>query len=165
VALKLFAQKLIEKNTKEKIIQVYTDSQASIRALGKYETTSKCVLECKRVLNELSTNNELKINWIPGHEGFNGNEIADRLANIGTNMETPDSDPLKPDIPVATSVIKAFVTSWETKRHQENFYLTNKYRQTKIFLPNVDRNVWKDMSRLNRKETRLITQILLDTQT
>ena len=160
VALKLFAQKLIEKNTKEKIIQVYTDSQASIRALGKYETTSKCVLECKRVLNELSTNNELKINWIPGHEGFNGNEIADRLANIGTNMETPDSDPLKPDIPVATSVIKAFVTSWETKRHQENFYLTNKYRQTKIFLPNVDRNVWKDISRLNRKETRLITQIL-----
>ena len=104
--------------------------------------------------------NSIKINWIPGHEGIRGNEIADRLANIGTNQVIPNLDPTAPNIPVATSVIKSLVKTWETNEHQIRWDSTDEYRQTRIFISNVSKNYWKTISRLSRKDARWITQII-----
>ena len=38
----------------------------------------------------MATNNNVNINWIPGHQGYEGNEIADKLAKDGSK-KTPSS--------------------------------------------------------------------------
>ena len=159
VALIKSTRVLLNRNTSQKRIEFYSDSQASIKALEKYETSSKCVLECKELLNNLAKENIIKINWIPGHEGYKGNEIADRLANIGTNQETV-RELFKPIIPVATSVTKAYVTKWANRKHQERWTSHTECRQTKIFLPSVGKNVWNSISNMSRREIRLMVQIL-----
>jgi hypothetical protein len=114
-----------------------------IKALSKYITKSKCVLICKETLNKVAMQNSIKINWIPGYEGIRGNEIAETLANIGTNQVIPNLDPTAPNIPVATSVIKSLVKTWETNEHQIRWDSTDEYRQTRIFISNVSKNYWK----------------------
>ena len=160
VAIAKTANQLLEHNITGKTIEIFTDSQSSIKALSNYITKSKCVLICKETLNKIAMQNSIKINWIPGHEGIRGNEIADRLANIGTNQVIPNLDPTAPNIPVATSVIKSLVKTWETNEHQIRWDSTDEYRQTRIFISNVSKNYWKTISRLSRKDARWITQII-----
>ena len=38
---------------------------------------------CIDNLNELGKTSEVTVNWIPGHSNYDGNEIADLLANCG----------------------------------------------------------------------------------
>ena len=38
------------------------------------------------ILNELGENNKININWIPGHQGYVGNEKADHLAKLGSHQ-------------------------------------------------------------------------------
>ena len=64
------ANQLLEHNITGKTIEIFTDSQSSIKALSKYITKSKCVLICKETLNKVEMQNSIKINWIPGHEGI-----------------------------------------------------------------------------------------------
>ena len=44
--------------------------------------------ECHEILNNLDKTNKVTTNWIPGHEGYEGNEIADKLAKAGAMKET-----------------------------------------------------------------------------
>jgi len=76
----------------------------------------------------------IKINWIPGHEGYKGNDIADRLANIGTNQETA-RELLEPKIPVATSVTKAYVTKWANKNTKKDGPPTRSADKPRSFSP------------------------------
>jgi hypothetical protein len=77
---------------------IYTDSQALIKALSKSHTNSKLINKLHSSLNTVSTNHPVHIEWIPGHEGHQGNELADKLANIRTMDLNPD---LEIDVPLA----------------------------------------------------------------
>ena len=37
------------------------------------------------------------MNWVPGHEGHMGNEVADRLAKRGVDQQTHGPGPFVPD--------------------------------------------------------------------
>lgn len=69
----------------DKRINVYSDSQATLKALQSHCFTSKLLIECLQVINELSEKNEIVIHWVPGHNGIIGNEIADDMAKTGSN--------------------------------------------------------------------------------
>ena len=64
-------------------IAVMSDSQAAIMALDSYVIKSKLVSECLQKLKELSRRNRVKLCWIPGHTGEEGNEMANSLARKG----------------------------------------------------------------------------------
>ena len=49
-------------------------------ALEKPYTKSKTILEYHKNLNKLCSNNQVTVSWVPGHQGYEGNETADRLA-------------------------------------------------------------------------------------
>ena len=74
------AEKMNEMDYTNKQIEIYVDSQAALLALEKYIITDKCVQTCKQNLNRLATKNSVTLNWIRGHCGYLGNEVADRLA-------------------------------------------------------------------------------------
>ncbi|XP_072757484.1 uncharacterized protein [Anoplolepis gracilipes] len=59
-----------------KNIVVCSDSQA---ALAKPTTESSLIWDCMQALNQLREHNKVTLMWIPGHQGIQGNEVAEHL--------------------------------------------------------------------------------------
>ena len=57
-----------------------------MKALESPSTTSKLVLECKSILNNLAQLTRVTLLWVPGHKGIDGNEEADALAKRGADL-------------------------------------------------------------------------------
>ena len=88
LALKRAAHTINIKNLHNINIEFYTDSQAVIKSLQKRITRNEIIKECHEILNSLGNTNNVTINWVPGHKGYEGNEIADKLAKAGAMKET-----------------------------------------------------------------------------
>ena len=65
-------------------IVILTDSLSSLQTLDKPYIKSRTAIECHLALEALALNNSVKLTWVPGHEGHEGNEAADKLAKAGT---------------------------------------------------------------------------------
>jgi ribonuclease HI len=76
-AIKACADENMDRNYKNRNIYILSDSQAAIKALGKYQITSKLVWECHQSLVQLARQNRVQLVWVLGHEGIAGNETAD----------------------------------------------------------------------------------------
>ncbi|EGV63701.1 ribonuclease HI [Yamadazyma tenuis] len=79
-------------------IKILTDSQFSINCLtvwyknwesngwvntaGRPVIHQQCVRDCLKLIDSIKDSVILSIEYVPGHSGFLGNEVADRLANI-----------------------------------------------------------------------------------
>lgn len=87
-------QSLMEHNTVNREISIYTDSQAVIKALRSNTFTSALTLECWESLNKLSLSNTVNVIWVPGHTGILGNEKADELARKGACMIPIGPEPI-----------------------------------------------------------------------
>jgi ribonuclease HI len=83
-AIKACADENIDKNYKNRNIYIISESQAAIKALSKYQITSKLVWECHESHMQLARQNRVQLVWAPGHEGIVGKEIADYLAKTGS---------------------------------------------------------------------------------
>ena len=66
-------------------IHICSDSQAAFKAL-KAVRTSPLVHQCQKALNDISTRHAVGLDWVPGHAGVRGNEIADELARGGSAL-------------------------------------------------------------------------------
>ena len=55
-----------------------------LNSLQKRSTINEIIRNCHNTLNQLGKNNTINLNWIPGHEGYEGNERADYLAKLGS---------------------------------------------------------------------------------
>ena len=138
-------------------INFYVDSQSAIKAVDRYGIKNKLVLECKELLNQLATNNTVNISWIPGHEGHMGNEVADRLAKIGTTMEPAGPEPV---IPTNKSTLKQQLKTWEKEQHNKEWNNREDCRQTKLLMPMRNAKWENEVMNSSRKNIRIITQII-----
>ena len=111
---------ILEAGTTNHIINYHIDSQGAIKSLHKYETRSKCVIECKRLLDKLLETNIVTLNWIPGHSGQLGNGVADNLAKLGA--EYPDKG-LELRLPISYSVNTKFIKNWAKDEHNKKLEL------------------------------------------
>jgi ribonuclease HI len=68
-------------------IYILSDSQAALQALNSHIIESRLVLECQNLLRQLTDRNRVTLMWVPGHQGIEGNEIADKLANRGAETK------------------------------------------------------------------------------
>ena len=145
-----------------KDITFHIDSQAAIKALDKYETKSILVKECKMKLNDLAQENSVTLSWIPAHVGHPGNEAADKKAKEGTTSEFLQD---LPPIPVPLSVVKQEIYRWELRAHRKTWRRKTTgagatCRQTKMFLPEPDPGYWKKLQKFNRKNLKILTQMI-----
>ena len=157
-ALSKAAERMLHNDTQNKTIKIFVDSQAALLALDKYIITDKSVQTCKNNINNLANNNNrISLNWIPGHEGFMGNEVADRLAKRGADLEAPDGQ----IIPVPQTHIKNLIKTWSKKAHQKIWSANpQQYRQSKMFLPDVSNTIWKKIQNQSINRIRITTQII-----
>jgi ribonuclease HI len=149
---------LLQRKTENFHININVDSQAALKALNRYETKQVCVTECKQAINKLvSNNNKVVLKWIPGHEGHMGNEVADRLAKRGSELAVQGPTPF---LPLGNTVIRTKIKSWEKKQHSERWSSRKDCRQTKMFLPELNRKWSKEIINQSKKNMRMIIQIL-----
>ena len=92
-AIELCALNILKKELKHKNIFILTDSQASLKAFSSNIINSKLVLNCVKLLKEVSNNNTITLTWVPGHSDIHGNEEADKLAKKGADEDFIGPEP------------------------------------------------------------------------
>jgi ribonuclease HI len=91
---------LLQRDIVDCEVWLLSDSQAAIMALGSNTIKSLTVLDAVKHLNTLGCSNTVQVRWCPGHRGYQGNEVADELARIGSGLVSSGPVPL---CPVASS--------------------------------------------------------------
>jgi ribonuclease HI len=64
----------IKRSYHNKRIFILSDSRAVLEALNSFPIKSKLVWNCFQLLLELAERNKVKLIWMPGHSGVEGNE-------------------------------------------------------------------------------------------
>ena len=77
------------------------------------KTTSRLVINTVTVLKELSVFNSVRLLWVPGHSGVDGNEVADSLA---TQASYSDLIGPEPAIGITVTTVRSEIRSWANKR-------------------------------------------------
>jgi hypothetical protein len=66
-------------------VSICSDSRAALLALKSCAVSSRFVLQCGDSLQELALSNRVRLVWVSGQYGINGNEEADTLAIVGSS--------------------------------------------------------------------------------
>ncbi|XP_017876268.1 uncharacterized protein LOC108623605 [Ceratina calcarata] len=146
---------MLENKTRKKRIAIFTDSQATIKALSSNVFMSRLVLECRDKLNLLAVANiETVVGWCPGHKGIKGNEKADRLARVGGQTKKIAIGP-EPWIPIPYAVNKQELRRYSSEKLKRRWEETSECRQGKIMIgePNIKKA--KTITTMTKKEARI----------
>ena len=104
----------------------FSDSQAALNALNRTFTSSRLVLDIADQLTSLGTAHNVELRWVPGHNGVEGNELADSLAREGSSTTPIGPEPFLPRTPgVITGAIKEYLFNIHLKRYN-NIALSDK---------------------------------------
>ncbi|KAJ8955029.1 hypothetical protein NQ318_000461 [Aromia moschata] len=79
-AISTCAQEMTRRSYTNKRIQIISDSQAALKALGAVEIHFQVVKDCMDSLTQLAEHDSITLKWMRGHQGHEGNERADFLA-------------------------------------------------------------------------------------
>ena len=118
-AINMAARKIGQLSLRPSVIDIYVDSLAAIKALNSYVIKSKCVDDCIRSLTLIGYH-QVKLVWVPGHQGIRGNEKADECAVRGSSLDeaTACNDVMTPPVVVANKIddwaLHEFATRWST---------------------------------------------------
>jgi ribonuclease HI len=158
--IKACADANMNRNYKNRNIYVLSDSQAAIKALDKYQITSKLVWDCRQSLMQVAKHNRVQLICVPGHEVIIvGNETADQLARVGSDH--PLIGP-QPACGIAIGVAKKAVRDWMSRIHKEYWesltgLKTDKGTYTRAL---YQKKKAKDLLRLNRDQLRWVVGLL-----
>jgi ribonuclease HI len=153
VAIEQCAREIIRRSYEDKTIVIYSDSQAAIRALSSCKISSKLVRDCVIALEEVGASNKLTIAWVPGHEGHEGNEEADKLAKEGAGRTMVGPEPY---CGIPSCQVRSSIRSWIVRESQDWWMRTPGQRQAKVFIKAYSPEFTKDLLNYNRKAVRII---------
>ncbi len=113
-----------KKETDEEQITICTDSQSAVVALAASGTKSLHVADCMEKLTVLSEIKKVTIMWVPGHNGIQQNETANRLVREGARTRPISTEPF---LPLSLSRFKSKIRNWIEKRKQIEWKVYEKY--------------------------------------
>lgn len=152
-AIELCARECLETGYSGKKILICSDSQAAIKALVSYRVSSKLVWNCLETLICLGRNNQVLILWIPGHKGFEGNEMADSLAKKGASEKFMGPEPV---VAVALNTAKTVNGNWVNERMILRWSETEGLAHSKKFILGTSKTKTNQLLQLNRQQLRII---------
>ncbi|KAJ8983248.1 hypothetical protein NQ317_008858 [Molorchus minor] len=110
------AQENLRKGAQNQYILILSDSQATPNALDPNKISSKLVWDCRLKLQWLATTNRVKLRWISGHSGLEGNERADSLARQGSELGLVGPEPL---VAISKELYVQSISKWIIEQHVE----------------------------------------------
>ena len=144
------AEVCIEKGFLNKHIFIVSDSQAALKTLNSYKIKSKTALDCYNKLAELGKINCVKLIWVPGHSGIEGNEYADDLAKSSVNLQ-----PLQ-GISYMEALWKQDINRWQKLKHKSYWKNIEGLNVSKMFITTVDNRRSMELINCNKNNLRLI---------
>lgn len=139
-----------------KDISFFIDSQAAMRAVGSYKIRSRIVKTCREFLTKLALQNNVRLCWVPGHEGHLGNEEVDKLAKTGSEsnmrMETLVLEPIAAKKNRIREITQEnIISKWERN---------SKCRTTKTLWPSLNKRRSKNILKFNKCQLKKFTGII-----
>ena len=104
-------------------------------------------------LQAIGEHNEVKLIWIPGHEGHDGNERADALARQGA---TSTQDPNKVECSISLQLIKTRIKNWLYDTASSEWHKTNIAKHSKEIWKKYSAQKTNMLLSLNRNEVQRI---------
>lgn len=154
IAIDVCARECLNRHLNGAHIYICSDSQAVLKAVRAYSHGSWTVWECRRSLSQLAKNNSLTLMWVPGHEGIEGNEVADELAKRGANAIPFGPEPF---CGLPTAHRREVVQKWEEDKRRTYWNNVPGLRQSKrLIKPDYSRKVLE----LTRNELRIFTGLM-----
>jgi hypothetical protein len=98
----------------EKHVSICSDSQAALKALRAFRTTSPLVRQCQEALNDISAPHSVGLYCVPGHAGVRGNETADELTRCGSALGFIG---LQPALVVSRQDLRQKINHWLGNQH------------------------------------------------
>ena len=119
--------------TKGETLTIYTDNQATVKALDAIQVKSQLVKETIDTLNNLSNllGTPVTISWVKGHAKCIGNIAADWAAAEADKME--EEEPDSPELPKA--ILHTEVDAAATQMWRNIWDNTLGHRQTRYWFP------------------------------
>ena len=128
-------------------VNIYTDSQASIKCLASHTMRSKFASECLASLKVMAEFFTIQLIWVPGHCDVPGNCLADELARSGTTALLSDSRK-RVGIPLASC--RLLFSNWIEERFAERWSTVSTCKSTKTVWPRIDRKRSKELLGLSK---------------
>lgn len=136
-----------------------SDSQAALNAMKSASCTSKHVWECIQSLQHLACRNQVKLFWVPGHSGIEGNEQADMLARLGSSHQFIGPEPF---CGLSGCSLRMEFKAWEQEKIKSIWENTTTARQSKRFIKPNGANTRKILG-LSKKDLSTLTGLLTRT--
>lgn len=156
-AIQMLAEKLLDLGVSGEAIHIFSDSQAAIKAISGSVVQSKTVRHCRESLNKIGDINHVSILWTPGHQGIQGNEMADKLAKQGAEAQFTGPEPF---LPVPYSAVVSEVWEWLYKRWKTSWVGRLDCKRTREHVGWAPALHRKKLMSMNRVQLRLILQVL-----
>jgi RNase H len=147
---------LTEGGNEGKHIYIMSDSQAALKALKAHTFKSKLVAECLDVLKRLTLKCTVTLRWVPGHTGVEGNEIADQLANEGSDSYFIGPEPF---FGYNNTKCKLILDEWILRRKKAHFETLPPNSLARRFLSYSSKRT-QELLTLTKSELKTITGIL-----
>ena len=138
-------------------ITIYTDSQAALKALEGPSFKSALVIECHEAITQMGQNNNVRLSWVPGHMGIQGNEFADQLARTGSSMSFTGPEPA---VGVSSTLQRTAIRNWARKKHGDRWRNLQDCRQARELMGGPNTRFTKQLVTLPRRQVSILVSVL-----
>ena len=121
--------------------------------------TSALVAQTVEELQLLSMHNNLRLLWVPGHCGFEGNEKADLLAKQASASNFTGPEPV---LGLSINTFRTNLRKWALKEQQISWQQNPGCRQTKLYINRPNPGLAKFALSLGSRIYACLQDYLLD---
>ncbi|XP_015173372.1 PREDICTED: uncharacterized protein LOC107064813 [Polistes dominula] len=151
------AHSILERGYYGKHIYICSDSHTALRLVHSTVVKSVLVKDCVDFLTRLGSVNRVRLLWVPGHSGVQGNERAHELARLGASRHDLGN---QCHISVSEGLMRRRSKKWATDRFKDLWVQGPGMRHTKAMFSGPSEKLGTELINLDRAQLRLVVGLV-----